>query len=607
MAISLSGSLEITGSIYATGGITGSFSGTATSASYAANATSASYALIATSASYAANSDLLDGRDSLTFANTGSNSFVGTQNINGAVVITGSLTTTGAITAQTLNVQQVTSSIVYSSGSNIFGNSVSNTQSMTGSVGISGSLAVVGAGTFSGNVSLGGASATNPLSIRTADGESYIRFLNADGTTYGDFERSITGAGAIRFTGANFRFTAGVEVVGALTGSSATFTGTLIQQNITDGTNLIGLNTSNSVRQFNLFSTTTYSSFGTVTNNPILILTNDTERMRISSAGNVGIGTTSALQTLTLAGTQMMYNTGGDGVTNVVLGSITSQVRNYGTGIATSSFASIQFATDPTTWYKGDIRFLTNGSDGTSTSGTERMRITSDGNVQIGNDSNPLLEISNSGSTDVLSGIRWVVGGSRINYGGIYSATSSENNNYISFYTKNSASAPSERMRINSAGDVIVKGSVANISLLGDGVQMHFSRNATNYIIANGGAGSTIRIISNTNGVELSNGATSWIAVSDENVKVMTEWKTFINPLEKIISLRAGTSRYKTDSEDISRSFLIAQDVQKVLPEAVSVDDDGILGLRYTEVIPLMIAAIQEQQSQIEALKLLIK
>jgi len=163
MAISLSGSLEITGSINATGGITGSFSGTATSASYAliatsasyaANATSASYALIATSASYAANADLLDGRDSTTFANTGSNSFVGTQNINGDVAITGSLTTTGAITAQTLNVQQVTSSIVYSSGSNIFGNSVSNTQSMTGSVGISGSLAVTGASTITGVLTL---------------------------------------------------------------------------------------------------------------------------------------------------------------------------------------------------------------------------------------------------------------------------------------------------------------------------------------------------------------------------------------------------------------------------------------------------------------------
>jgi hypothetical protein len=309
MAISLSGSLEITGSINATGGITGSFSGTATtasyalvatSASYANNATSASYALnattssfalnattssfalVATSASYAANSDLLDGRDSLTFANTGSNSFVGTQNINGAVAITGSLTTTGAITAQTLNVQQVTSSIVYSSGSNIFGNSISNTQSMTGSVGISGSLAVTGASTitgaltlnstitngtytytlpsatgtlaltsalssyllltggtltgalsgtsatFSGLVSLGGATATNPLNIRTANGESYIRFLNADGTTYGDFERSITGSGAIRFTGAFFRITGTLETQAinasaALSGTSATF------------------------------------------------------------------------------------------------------------------------------------------------------------------------------------------------------------------------------------------------------------------------------------------------------------------------------------------------------------------------------------------------
>ena len=124
------------------------------------------------------------------------------------------------------------------------------------------------------------------------------------------------------------------------------------------------------------------------------------------------------------------------------------------------------------------------------------------------------------------------------------------------------------------------------------------------------GADGTPRITAQCNGsggVQLTSGATSWASLSDENVKVMTEWKTFINPLEKIISLRAGTSRYKTDSEDISRSFLIAQDVQKVLPEAVSIDDDGILGLRYTEVIPLMIAAIQEQQAQIEELKALIK
>ena len=164
-----------------------------------------------------------------------------------------------------------------------------------------------------------------------------------------------------------------------------------------------------------------------------------------------------------------------------------------------------------------------------------------------------------------------------------------------------------ERMRINSSGDLIVKGTVANISLLGDGVQMHFSRNSTNYIIANGGTGSTIRIISNTNGVELSNGATSWVAVSDENLKEMSEWKPFENSVEKILSLRAGTSRYKTDEEGTTRSFLIAQDVQEVLPEAVSEYEDGTLGLRYTEVIPLLVAAIQELKTEIDSLKNQIK
>jgi hypothetical protein len=47
---------------------------------------------------------------------------------------------------------------------------------------------------------------------------------------------------------------------------------------------------------------------------------------------------------------------------------------------------------------------------------------------------------------------------------------------------------------------------------------------------------------------------------------------------------------------------LIAQDVQKVLPEAVSEEND-VLAIRYTEVIPLLVAAIQEQQAIIENLK----
>jgi hypothetical protein len=91
------------------------------------------------------------------YATTGSNIFVGNQTITGSIFGTGSLTINGCITAtgqivaQTINVQQVTSSIVYSCGSNVFGCSISNTQQFTGSLQVSGSthhiLGSVGVGT----------------------------------------------------------------------------------------------------------------------------------------------------------------------------------------------------------------------------------------------------------------------------------------------------------------------------------------------------------------------------------------------------------------------------------------------------------------------------
>jgi hypothetical protein len=62
--------------------------------------------------------------------------------MSGSAFITGSLTVSNTITAQTLIVQTVSSSVVFSSGSNIFGNSLANTHQFTGSVTITGSLSV---------------------------------------------------------------------------------------------------------------------------------------------------------------------------------------------------------------------------------------------------------------------------------------------------------------------------------------------------------------------------------------------------------------------------------------------------------------------------------
>jgi len=62
----------------------------------------------------------------------------------------------------------------------------------------------------------------------------------------------------------------------------------------------------------------------------------------------------------------------------------------------------------------------------------------------------------------------------------------------------------------------------------------------------------------------------------------------------------------KSDEEDVRRPYLIAQDVQAVLPEAVSESEDKegpVLGLSYTEVIPLLVAAIKELKADLDATK----
>lgn len=97
-----------------------------------------------------------------------------------------------------------------------------------------------------------------------------------------------------------------------------------------------------------------------------------------------------------------------------------------------------------------------------------------------------------------------------------------------------------------------------------------------------------------TYGVYLTNTGNSWNAVSDERQKNIIE--PIENGLEKVSSLRAIIGSYKNDPKELRRPFLIAQDVQAVLPEAVNVQDEetGTLGMSYTDVIPLLVASIKE-------------
>jgi hypothetical protein len=155
-------------------------------------------------------------------------------------------------------------------------------------------------------------------------------------------------------------------------------------------------------------------------------------------------------------------------------------------------------------------------------------------------------------------------------------------------------------------GNVNINGATGSDSMLS------FSNNNSGkgYILHNGSelyiqntTTSPIYVTANTNGVYLASGGVAWIANSDEELK--TDLKPIENAINKILKLRSVTGRYKTDNIGTSRSFLIAQDVISVLPEAVNKNEiSGMLGVAYSDVIPLLVASIKEQQKQIEELKI---
>ena len=95
--------------------------------------------------------------------------------------------------------------------------------------------------------------------------------------------------------------------------------------------------------------------------------------------------------------------------------------------------------------------------------------------------------------------------------------------------------------------------------------------------------------------------ATSWTSASDERLKDIIE--PISNAVSKVASLRAVIGKFKFDENNTRKPFLIAQDIQAVLPEAVDASNPDKLGVAYTDVIPLLVAAIKELAAEVNALK----
>ena len=76
------------------------------------------------------------------------------------------------------------------------------------------------------------------------------------------------------------------------------------------------------------------------------------------------------------------------------------------------------------------------------------------------------------------------------------------------------------------------------------------------------------------------------------------------NPLEKMESIGGYEFDWNSDSEHSGHDVgVIAQEIEKVLPEVVVDRDTGYKAVRYEKIVALLIQAIKEQQLQIDELK----
>jgi hypothetical protein len=337
-----------------------------------------------------------------------------------------------------------------------------------------------------------------------------------------------------------------------------------------------------------------------------------TEVMRINSAGNVGIGTsTPSGSTLEVA-----RSSGGDwirlsrGTTGTSKGILAFGINNAGTY---STVASVSGGSDSGSTANSSLAFNVTDSGGST---TERMRIDSSGNVGIGTSSpsgfgTPNLHIN--GTTPLIHLTTPTTGttsgdGTQIAVDGVnFQITNLEAGNLV-FGT-----GSAERMRIDSIGRLLLGKTSSGLSVNGfevepagniivtcastDTAQFYRKTSAggNGVILTYSDVGGTANLV----GAGFANG--TFGAVSDINKKKNVE--TARSYLDDVMKLRVVKYNWNTDEDDAPKELgWIAQEVEQVFSGMVT-EIEGSKLLKKEVFLPMLMKAIQEQQAMIEELK----
>ena len=371
------------------------------------------------------------------------------------------------------------------------------------------------------------------------------------------------------------------------------------------------------------------------------------ERARITSAGNVGINTTSPTEKLQIEGNlrfsgynrSIFFDADTDPYAGIKAVSRTGEINelmlfsgndlsgSYGADRIRLATQEIHFATssstgsvntgDPTSYYESTTNVPT------------RMLINEEGNVSIGstatfNSTNPeqlLVDAGTTSSFNVISG-----------KGSI--------NNYLQLNIQNTnsgglassdvvATADNGTESVNFVDMGINSSNYSSSGILGGANNAYLYATGNNFVIGNASSGKDVvfftgglnnsnekmRITTSAvqpgtdNSVSMGTSSKRWSVVYAANGTIQTSdfrLKKNILPLSyglnEVMKLQPVSYDWKDDSGH--KIGLIAQDVKKVIPEVVVGDESKEnLGMNYAELVPVLVNAVKELKNELQDAK----
>jgi len=532
----------------------------------------------------------------------------------GVASITGSLLVTGDITAQQFNTEIISSSTIFESGSTIFGDDSEDTHQITGS------LLVTGSETLEGNLTVSGSS-TITGAIDSTGMSSKIRFHYNEyddlpsATTYHGMFAHVHATGSAYFAhGGNWvqlanssSFATDIATLNAASASHETSIATLTAASASHETAINTLNAKTLISSSDQIDDEISGSLGV---NATFIRSLNASSISgsfggITSAGISGSLGVNAALIRSLTGT-------------VISGSFTSTSASLAANIATNLASVGTLTTDKADANKVSGSLGVNASLIRSLTGT-----TISGSLGVNADLiRSLTGTTISGSLGVNADLIRSLTGTTIS--GSFTAPSSSISTRLDSLEDASATAPAGT--VSGSAQVVSHLPTGTVSGSSAGTaQGQFKLNGVdvNVNTMQTGDSPTFATITATtlftgSSLEVSAGITGSAALINGAITATGDITAFfssderlkdnITPIEGALDKVNQIGGYGFDWNDNSEHSghdvgVIAQEIEKVLPEVVVDRDNGYKAVRYDKIVALLINAIKEQQLQIDELK----